>query len=71
MHQGIATGVISDLGGSAGKYYTQPSSVIDDDDKDGDNNDDKDDDDDDHDDDDATCENVGPLLLLLSPSGHS
>ena len=69
---GIATEAISDLGGSAAKYHAQPSSdivmiimVVVYDDDDGHNG---------HghgDDDEATCENVGPLLILLSPSGHS
>ena len=72
MRLDIATGVISDLGGSTGKYCTQPSSDIDDDNEDNNEDDEKDDiKDDDDDDNDATCENVRPLLLLLSPSGHS
>ena len=72
LHLGIATVAISDLGGSAAKYHAQPSSdivmiimVVVYDDDDGHNG---------HghgDDDEATCENVGPLLILLSPSGHS
>ena len=70
MHLDIATRVISDLDGSAGRYLTQRStdmySDADGDDKDGAQADD------DADDDGGTCENVGPLLLLLlSPSGHS
>ena len=72
LYQGIATGVISDLGGSTGKYCTQPSSDIDDDNEDNNEDDEKDDiKDDDDDDNDATCENVRPLLLLLAPSGPS
>ena len=76
LHLGSATEVISDLGGSAGKYHTQTTSYIDnkkdDDDCDNDDgNNDNGNDADDNYDDDATCDNVGPLLLLLSPSGHS